>query len=378
MKHMLPEHVRAWLTRPLDEDATKLLRMTAVAPGVTRVAVMPDAHPAEAVCNGCVLAVRDRVYPQAVGQDIGCGFATVRLAFEPIYDLPREQGQEILEGFARGVAVIRHGKRTMACSRDIEEIGALSQQSLQAAAMRDGRVQLGTLGRGNHFLELQRDDEGTMWLMVHSGSRAMGKIVYEHALRQGMRDGTTLTCLMAGTPACDAYLADAAWTLRYATANRRRLLTLAAVELERFGIGADWTSLIDSPHNMISLEEVDGVTQFVHRKGAARARDGEAGLIAGSAGTFSVHTMGRGSADGLQSCSHGAGRVLSRSEARARVGVKELKRSMQRVVFDEENARRLIEEAPCVYRDLREVMEAQRDLVRVLRRVTPMVSYKAV
>ena len=206
----------------------------------------------------------------------------------------------------------------------------------------------------------------------------MGKVVYEHALRQGMREGTSLTWLMAGTPACDAYLADAAWAMRYAVANRRRLLTLATAELERFGIGADWASVIDSSHNMISVEQVDGAMQFVHRKGAARARDGEAGLIAGSAGTFSVHTMGRGCMDALQSCSHGAGRVLSRSEARARVGVKDLKRTMQRVVFDEENARRLIEEAPCVYRDLREVMEAQRELVRVVRRVTPMVSYKAV
>ena len=376
----LPANVRAWLADPLSHDARALITVAATSPGVSRVAVMPDAHPADAVCNGCVIAVSDRIYPQAVGQDIGCGFTAVMLASDPIFDLPREIGEQILATLTRAIPSVRHGKKTVADLAEIASTGELTHASLSIAAARDGLVQLGTLGRGNHFVELQRNDEGALWLMVHSGSRAMGRSIYDYTLRHTTRDTySPLSFLHADASAANEYLQNAAWATRYAAANRKRILTLTCHALAaNFEMAPIWPTLIDSPHNTITIEAFGGQPHYIHRKGAARSLVDDIGIIAGSAGTFSVHTQGRACEDALNSCSHGAGRVFSRSEAHARITTKELVRSMHRVTFDTANARRLIEEAPSAYRDLRVVLEAQRDLVRITRRVTPLVSFKAV
>ena len=143
------------------------------------------------------------------------------------------------------------------------------------------------------------------------------------------------------------------------------------------GARADWGTYADSPHNFVREETHEGRVLWVHRKGAASARAGEVGLIPGSAGTLSVHVEGRGHAQAMASSSHGAGRVYSRSEAKALVTEGDLRTQMGRVAFDEGRARSLRDEAPSVYRDLRVVLSAQRELVRVTRTLTPLVSFKA-
>lgn len=379
-QHQLDRHVQAWLAEPLNEASRQLILACASAPGVERVAVMPDAHAADAVCNGCVIATSDRLYPQAVGQDIGCGFSTVRLSNEGIFHLAPAVAAEALRQMTRAVPVIRHGKRTVADEREIAALGVLAQPSISAAARRDGLVQFGTLGRGNHFLELQRDEDGALWLAVHSGSRAMGRSIYEYALKHAQHDPrSTLAFLPAESEIASEYIELADWALRYATANRLRMLKLASHALrEVMDVEPAWSTLRCSPHNMLTLEAVDGVSLYVHRKGAARALTTDEGFIAGSAGTFSVHTRGKACAAALSSCSHGAGRVMSRTQARSSISVRDLQRTMQRVTYDAAQSRRLVEEAPGAYRDLRIVMEAQRDLVAIVRRLTPLVSCKAV
>jgi tRNA-splicing ligase RtcB (3'-phosphate/5'-hydroxy nucleic acid ligase) len=208
----------------------------------------------------------------------------------------------------------------------------LSHPSLDAVARRDARVQLGTLGRGNHFLEFQADEaDGRLWVMVHTGSRAVGPAVRDHHLDVAARrtESRGIACLDAESEAGRAYLHDVAWALDYARANRDAILA-AVVEVVRelFGAAAITDSCIDCHHNFVRRETHLGEPLWVHRKGACPAAAGEAGIIPGSMGSVSYHTEGRGCAEALCSSSHGAGRAMSRESARRAISAKELRRQM--------------------------------------------------
>jgi tRNA-splicing ligase RtcB len=240
---------------------------------------------------------------------------------------------------------------------------ALSSPSLRALARREGLAQLGTLGSGNHFVELQADDDGALWLMLHSGSRGIGPAIRAHHARGliGLEDG-------------GAYLGDLDWALRYADANRRRLLDAA---VDAVGARADEDTLITCHHNHVRRETHDGRELWVHRKGAIPAARGEPGIVPGSMGAASFHVEGRGVAGALGSAAHGAGRAMSRTEARRRISDRELARQLAGVAWDARRAHLLRDEAPGAYKDIAAVMRAQRDLVRVVRRLRPLLSYKA-
>jgi tRNA-splicing ligase RtcB len=253
----------------------------------------------------------------------------------------------------------------------------LSAGRLTRKRDRIGRRQLGTLGRGNHFLELQRDEQGRLWLMVHTGSRGMGQAIREHHLRAASTARTGLRYLEADNPAGLAYLADAAWALEYAEHNRAKLVEAAARCLERaIGARSIPDSYFDCHHNFVRQEQHGGQPLWVHRKGAISASDDEPGIIPGSMGTESFHVTGRGHPDALRSSSHGAGRAMSRTEARHRISRRVLKRQMRGVWFDPRRANGLREEAPAAYKDIGAVMRAQRPLTRITRRLTPMLVFK--
>jgi tRNA-splicing ligase RtcB len=205
----------------------------------------------------------------------------------------------------------------------------------------------------------------------------MGGAIRDHHLRHAATDGSGLAFLDAESDAGRAYLSDHAWALRYADANRRAIVSAAAAILGRvLGARADDASLIVCAHNHVRREVHDGTELRVHRKGAIPAADGEPGIIPGSMGTASLHTLGRGEPASLRSSSHGAGRTMSRSEARIRIRLRDLERDVEGVWFDHRLARRLVEEAPGAYRDIGRVMRAQRDLTRVVRRLRPVLVHK--
>lgn len=369
--------VSACLTGPMDEVVARAVRRLARLPGLARVAVMPDVHLAEKVCVGVVLATRGRIYPEAVGGDIGCGISTVALAGDAASINP-DRARALLAAWGAGVPVIRH--RSLAAAPGLPadlDPGRLASSEAAAAAQRDGRIELGTLGRGNHFLELQRDDDNRLWLMVHSGSRAMGQVVARSYLRQATPAGGGLSGLEADSPAGRGYLNDSAWAVRYAALNRRIMLGAAAAAVEReLGMGAEWGSFVDTSHNHLCVEEHFGERVLVHRKGAGRAGEGEPGLIPGSMGTHSYHVTGRGDPGSLRSSSHGAGRVVPRGAARQLITFRDLRTQLDGVIFDERIAGALREEAPGAYRDIDAVMRAQRGLVRIVRRVRTLMSFK--
>jgi tRNA-splicing ligase RtcB len=373
-----PANMHMWLCAPLAPDVQKALARMQATEDVRQVAVMPDVHLAREVCIGTVVGTSKLILPQAVGSDIGCGMAAV--AFDGTADALEDElaAGRLLAGLQVAVPIMRQGpgrmlKRLPAELQDVP----LTAPPLEKLKARDARVQLGTLGRGNHFLEFQADDEGRLWLMVHSGSRAVGQAIAQHHLAKAAATTTGLRCFAADSPAGCDYLADMEWALRYAQENRRLIVAAAEQTVERvLGLQVLTDTYLDCGHNHVRRETHGGEALWVHRKGAIPAAEGEAGIIPGSVGTVSLHVAGRGCAEAMSSSSHGAGRALSRDEARRRISVRQLERQMAGVWFDHRRAAGLREEAPDAYKDIEAVMRAQRELTRVVRRLRPLLSHR--
>ena len=205
----------------------------------------------------------------------------------------------------------------------------------------------------------------------------MGRAILAHHLRNAERGRSRLLWLDSSDEHGRAYLDDLAWARRYAELNRRHVLQAAAGALARlFGVEPRWDALSTCDHNHVRREPHFGGELLVHRKGAISASPGEPGILPGSMGTATYHVTGRGEPLALRSSSHGAGRAFSRSEARERIRARDLRREMGRVHFDRARAARLVDQAPSAYRDVRAVMRAQRDLVRIERRLRPPLCYK--
>lgn len=348
-----------WVPRPVSRDVRRAVERLASAGDVVRVAVMPDVHLAEEVCVGIVVATRERVYPAAIGGDVGCGVDAIPLGVAA--DAVDRVARPVLDGFARAIPTERgHG-----AALDLP----WTDERLARHAAREGRVQLGTLGSGNHFLELAADDAGELWMLVHSGSRAIGPAVARHHAEHALVDPTGLRYVEGG--ARDALLADLAAAEAWAAANRSEIRRRA---LEVLGevLPVDPGAPIGCSHNHVRREG----ELWVHRKGAIPAGAGVAGVIPGSMGAPTYIVEGRGVVDALASSSHGAGRQLSRAEAHARIRVRELEAQMRGVWFDERRARQLVDEAPAAYKDIGRVMKAQRDLTKIVARLRPVLNHK--
>jgi tRNA-splicing ligase RtcB len=206
---------------------------------------------------------------------------------------------------------------------------------------------------------------------------AIGQAVREFHLQNGKRYSAGLRAVDAGDAAGQAYLSDVHWSRRYAAASRRAMVeTVTDLMRREFAIETNYASFFQCDHNHVIHEEHDGQLLWVHRKGAIRAGEGEPGIIPGSMGTESFHTSGRGCAASLCSSSHGAGRVMSRDEARRRITLKDLDRQLDGVWVDPHARSALRDEAPSAYKNIREVFRAQKKLTRIQRRLRPVLCYK--
>jgi tRNA-splicing ligase RtcB len=348
-----------WVADPVPKEVRRAIERLAAAGDVVRVAVMPDVHLAEEVCVGVAVATRERIYPAAIGNDVGCGVDALPLGVRA--DTLDPVAQRILEGFARAVPTERGpgGAPELPWSDD----------RLARHAAREGRGQLGTLGSGNHFLELARDDGDELWMLVHSGSRCIGPAVVRHHAERAAVDPTGLRYVDGEARA--ALLADLASAEAWATANRAEIRRRALVVLGDTLPIAPGVPIVCSHDHVRREGEL-----WVHRKGAIPAGEGVAGVIPGSMGAPTYIVEGRGLAAALASSSHGAGRRLSRAEAHARIRVRELEAQMRGVWFDDRRARLLVDEAPAAYKDIGRVMKAQRALTRIVARLVPVLNYK--
>jgi tRNA-splicing ligase RtcB len=365
-----------WLPGPLDAAARSVIDRLAATDDVHSIAIMPDAHLADEVCVGTVVATRSTLLPAAIGSDIGCGVLARRFDGDASVLQDERVAARIMAGLYRTVPEVRHAR-----ARALPEplAGArLGEPRLASALERDGRVQFGSLGRGNHFLELQQSDgDGGLWVAVHSGSRAFGAAVLQAYLPRAAITPTRLHALDPASNAGEAYLIDMALALAYADLSRRAMMEAASDLLGSvLGLKAAPGGEISCVHNFLRRETHFGENLWVHRKGAISARAGEPGVVPGSMGTATFHVEGRGCAPSLCSSSHGAGRAMTRAAARRRVGVAELRRQLRGVWFDERRADALRDEAPAAYKDIGRVMRAQSELTRIVRRLRPVLSYK--
>jgi tRNA-splicing ligase RtcB len=369
--------LESWLIEPMRRDVAEAVERLRRAPDVQHVAVMPDVHLATDVCIGVAVATSRLIYPQAVGGDIGCGMLAV--AFDTSADQlsdPSSAGR-VLAQLGRVVPARRRNRGKAAPLPDDLEAGTLSDARLEAVRRDEGVLAFGTLGSGNHFVELQADEGDRLWLMVHSGSRAIGPAIRDHHLLRAEPVGSGLRALDVHAPSGQAYLADAAWARRYAQASRERIGRDAGdVIADVLGGTIDWSTAISTDHNHVEHEPHGSSRYWTHRKGAMPAHAGVAGVLPGSMGSASYHVLGKGCAAALCSSAHGAGRLLSRTDARRRVSTKDLHKQMAGVWYDYRNAALLRDEAPGAYKDIRAVARAQRDLVKVTRVLRPVLSYK--
>lgn len=390
--------VLSWASVLDDETLKQAARSSGLAVVDGHVALMPDAHLGHGATVGSVIPTREAIIPSAVGVDIGCGVQAVETTLGAA-DLPDDL-EGLLEAFSRhvpaGVGEGHDAVRERTWSAFVAEHG---EPHADDRLRRKAARQHGSLGAGNHFLEVCLDEGDTVWLMLHSGSRGVGNTMAQRHMKVARRLAETgglaageapsdkaLAWLEEGTEEFDAYIRDLTWAQAYAAANREAMIAIAlrdladAVGPRRLEPGCDTTELvaesINNHHNYAAREEHFGQQVWVTRKGAIRARDGELGVVPGSMGTGSFIVRGLGNPDSYTSAAHGAGRSMSRSEAKRRFSTADLEQAMEGRTWLRRHAKTLIDEIPGSYKDLDTVMADQHDLVEVVHRLETVVNYK--
>ncbi len=387
--------VLSWAT-DLDAATMAQAHRTAALPFVNEpVALMADAHLGLGATVGSVVATEDSIIPAAVGVDIGCGMVAQKTVFS------RDQVDPVLGRLHDGIAKAvpsgqpRRGDRNAGSHTTSVRSKTLDRLIRNAPDVRSDRFnakkissQFGTLGGGNHFVELTVDEADTVWIVLHSGSRGPGNLfAQEHigrarkqvrkALERPLED-PDLAHFVQGTDEFDAYISGMLWAQDYALENRAQMMT--AVEqvlrtvMDHRGFIADGKR-IQCHHNYAELEHHHGMDLWVTRKGAIDASRGRMGVIPGSMATGSFVVSGLGSPDAYRSASHGAGRRLSRTAARKRLSADSLAEAMSGIAWNED-PEGLLDEHPDAYKDIGEVMENQQDLVRIEHRLETILNYK--
>ena len=386
-----PVPVRIW-TDDVTHDAVRQLEQVAQLPFVhSHVAAMPDVHVGVGSTIGSVIPTRGAIVPAAVGVDIGCGMIAARLSLDA-NSLPDSLGgvrseieARVPVGFhmhdernvrKRGVSLVKEGYDTLT-----DKVPALIGMTKHRDAW---QRQIGTLGGGNHFIEVCLDELDRVWVMLHSGSRGIGNriggyfiaLAREEMLALDARlPDRNLAYLREGTESFDLYVEALGWAQDYATENRTQILELVLDALRATLPPFELTDhAVDCHHNYVAREHHFGAEVYVTRKGAIRAGVGELGIIPGSMGARSYIVRGKGIAESFSSCAHGAGRRMSRSQAKKAFNAEDLARQTKGVECRKDKG--VVDEAPAAYKDIDEVMANQDDLVEIVHTLRQVVCVK--
>jgi tRNA-splicing ligase RtcB len=382
--------IKAW-TRgvPIEDAARKQLENVARLPFIHKhVAIMPDVHWGMGATVGSVIPTVGAIIPAAVGVDIGCGMCALRTSLIS-QDLP-----DNLNGLR--VAIERRIPLGMAVNEEISgtarqawqplasDYDKLTQRFPQIETKRHARYQIGSLGGGNHFIELCLDEEDRLWVMLHSGSRGVGnrigQVFIEKARKEAERQGVVLpdkdlAYFKEGSENFDDYVEAVGWAQRFARLNRDVMLERVLLTLrEHFKPFTTEKTAINCHHNYVTKEWHFEKEVWLTRKGAVRAGAGELGIIPGSMGAKSFIVRGKGNADSFETCSHGAGRAMSRTEAKRRFTLEDHARATAHVECRKDAG--VIDETPAAYKDIDVVMAAQADLVEIVHTLRQVVCVK--
>jgi tRNA-splicing ligase RtcB len=341
------------------------------------IAIMPDSHEGYGMPIGGVLAAERVIIPNAVGVDIGCGVVAAKTSLTEI-DL-----DTIKKIMGKSRDLIPVGFKHQKADQSWDGFDEAPDYSIIKKELSSARRQLGTLGGGNHFIEIQAGNDGHIWLMIHSGSRNIGLKVagYYNKLAKSLcekwHSGVTdkdLAFLPFDTDEGREYYDAMSFCLRFARANRA-LMMKRMLEIVSDITGAEMLDELDIHHNYAAIEHHYGKNVLVHRKGATKAGKGQRGIIPGSMGTSSYIVTGLGNPESFESCSHGAGRKMGRKEASRSLDLKEEQEKMKGIVHGLRSVKEL-DEAPGAYKDIDSVMENQKDLVEIVVKLEPLAVIK--
>ena len=382
--------VKIW-TEDVDVNSIEQLMNTASLPFIHKhVAAMPDVHLGLGATIGSVVATKAALIPAAVGVDIGCGMAAMKTELTA-EDLPDSLAALRSAIEARiPVGFSRHDKASdggIVATRDYIKLAAQIELPVTLRGQKQHDAvsrQMGTLGGGNHFVEVCLDEDRAVWIMLHSGSRGIGNQIGRHFIELAKKDmrihhinlaNTDLAYLSEGTKHFDDYWNVLEWCQRYARANRDEMLRLVVRAFRDVCLEPGETKeLINCHHNYATIEHHYGKNVYVTRKGAIRARDGDPGIIPGSMGARSFIVRGKGNPESFNSCSHGAGRKMSRKKARAQFTSVDL--ANQTVGVECRKDADVVDEIPAAYKDIDTVMANQEDLVEIVHTLKQVVCVK--
>lgn len=380
--------IKLWLSE-VEDGALKQAKNIANLPFSFRhIAIMPDCHEGFGMPIGGVLATSGVIIPNAVGVDIGCGMCAIKTSLPDIgKDVLKKVVGEVKQSIPLG---FKHHKNRQE-SRYMPDGHDIDKMPVTAREYNSALKQVGTLGGGNHFIEFQKGSDGHIWIMIHSGSRNIGKQVADHYNRMAGKlneqwgspqtKSMQLAYLPVDSGEGQVYISEMNYCIDFALANRKHMAEkvceilneATACEFPDF----EGREMINIAHNYAALEKHFGKDVYVHRKGATRAGKGQLGIIPGSQGAQSYIVRGKGSAESFESCSHGAGRVMGRKEAIRRLDLQsERKKLEEKGIMHSLHAHRDLDEAASCYKDISTVMRNQDDLVDIVIELQPLAVIK--
>jgi tRNA-splicing ligase RtcB len=386
------DRLLVWGADGIEPNTLEQARLTAKLPFVhSHVALMPDAHVGIGATVGSVIATHGAIVPAAVGVDIGCGMIATRTDLAAT-DLPDDLGalhSAIAAAIPSGVG---QGHASPFNER-VNTPPAWARRDAQPAMVERSnklwdktRAQFGTLGSGNHFVEVCLDEDDRVWLVLHSGSRGVGNEIAKRHIEGAKKimkqyfvalDDPDLAYFAEGTPDFDEYIHDMLWAQDYARTNREQMMVAAVTALtDAVARRVVAVQTVNAHHNYTEQEHHHGRNLWVTRKGAIRARADDWGIIPGSMATGTYIVQGLGNVASFTSASHGAGRRMSRGVARRTVTEDELREAMAGKAWNDAEAKALLDEAPAAYKPIEDVMDAQADLVEVRHKLRQVLNYK--
>lgn len=387
LKISTPAPVLSWANHELGSEETKMAKNVASLPFVFKhVALMPDVHLGKGALVGSVVATKDAILPAAVGVDIGCGMSAVKTPFtaDQLEGKLKQIRLDIEAAIPVGFNENKEVDKAVANWQGWREFKDLHTgvQHLEAKALK----QMGSLGGGNHFIEVCLDADNQVWLMLHSGSRNIGNMLAQRhietakeliKLSQTKLPDPELSYFVQGTPEFQAYWHDLQWAQHYAKFNRDVMMARFERVVEKHLVGGKPTKpllQVNCHHNYAEKEVHFGEEVYVTRKGAVRAREEDYGIIPGSMGAKSYIVKGKGNCDSYCSCSHGAGRLMSRNKAKNTYTLDDLIQQTKGIECRKDEG--VLDEIPAAYKPIDQVMENQADLVEVVATLKQVVCVK--
>lgn len=375
--------IKMWLA-DIEEGAMKQVRNIANFPfAFHHIAIMPDAHEGYGMPIGGVMATKKVVVPHAVGVDIGCGVCAQKTSLTGI-DI--NTIKDIMTDIRRGIPLGFNKHEEKQDEKLMPELKVLKNSCIKKE-WNNALRSLGTLGGGNHFIEIQKGSDGCVWIMLHSGSRNLGKKVADYynniAVRLSRENGyedlvkQELAFLEIDSEEGQKYMAEMDFCVEYALANRQLMMERIKEVFENNIENIAWGEFINIAHNYAAVETHFGEEVIVHRKGATQARQGQTGIIPGSQGTKSYIVKGLGNPESFESCSHGAGRKMGRNQAIRELNLEEeIKKLDKKGIVHAIRTQKDLDEASGAYKDISEVIKNQDDLVETIVELTPLAVIK--